>query len=136
MFDQIETYFVWATGYDLFRLPFAVGVFYCSTDWPLLSAFAGSMMAFSSVSVVMSSLLLWSYKEFAVGMFYCWADWPLLPAFAGSTMAFSSVSVVTSSLLLRSYKEPSILGDGIMDEWGDRVTVIGESGRSTQLPGR
>lgn len=39
------------------------GGFYPSKDWRLPPAFTGSTMAFSSVSVVTSSLLLWLYKE-------------------------------------------------------------------------
>lgn len=63
VFDRIKTNFVWAMGYNLFALPFAAGVFYPLTDWRLPPAFAGLMMAFSSVSVVTSSLLLRLYKK-------------------------------------------------------------------------
>ncbi|KAL3803371.1 hypothetical protein HJC23_009335 [Cyclotella cryptica] len=63
VFDRIRCNFVWAMGYNLIALPFAAGLFYPLTDWTLPPAFAGLMMAFSSVSVVMSSLLLRTYVK-------------------------------------------------------------------------
>ncbi|KAL7485278.1 hypothetical protein ACHAW6_010883 [Cyclotella cf. meneghiniana] len=63
VFDRIRCNFVWAMGYNLIALPFAAGLFYPFTDWTLPPAFAGLMMAFSSVSVVMSSLLLRTYVK-------------------------------------------------------------------------
>jgi len=63
VFNRIKTNFVWAMAYNLFALPFAAGVFYPLTDWRLPPAFAGLMMAFSSVSVVTSSLLLRLYSK-------------------------------------------------------------------------
>jgi Cu+-exporting ATPase len=61
VFDRIRYNFVWAMGYNLVALPFAAGLFYPFTDWTLPPAFAGLVMAFSSVSVVVSSLLLRTY---------------------------------------------------------------------------
>ena len=63
VFNRIKMNFVWALGYNLFALPFAAGVFYPWTDWRIPPAFAGFMMAFSSVSVVVSSLLLKFYSK-------------------------------------------------------------------------
>ena len=63
VFQRIRLNFVWATAYNLFALPFAAGVLYPFIDWRLPPEFAGLMMAFSSVSVVTSSLLLHSYKK-------------------------------------------------------------------------
>lgn len=63
VFDRIRLNFVWAMAYNLFALPFAAGLLYPFTDWTLPPAFAGLMMAFSSVSVVMSSLLLRTYVK-------------------------------------------------------------------------
>lgn len=63
VFDRIRMNFVWAMGYNLVALPFAAGLFYPFTDWTLPPAFAGLMMAFSSVSVVVSSLLLRTYVK-------------------------------------------------------------------------
>jgi len=63
VFNRIRLNFVWAMGYNLFAVPFAAGVFYPLTDWRLPPAFAGLMMALSSVSVVTSSLLLRSYAK-------------------------------------------------------------------------
>lgn len=63
VFDRIRLNFVWAMGYNLFALPFAAGLLYPFIDWTLPPAFAGLMMAFSSVSVVASSLLLRAYAK-------------------------------------------------------------------------
>jgi len=63
VFDRIRLNFVWAMAYNLFALPFAAGLLYPFTDWTLPPAFAGLMMAFSSVSVVASSLLLRTYVK-------------------------------------------------------------------------
>ena len=63
VFDRIKLNFFWAVGYNIFALPFAAGLFYAWTDWRLPPAFAGFMMALSSVSVVTSSLLLNLYTK-------------------------------------------------------------------------
>jgi Cu+-exporting ATPase len=63
VFNRIKMNFVWAVGYNLFALPFAAGLFYPWTQWRVPPAFAGFMMAFSSVSVVTSSLLLRAYAK-------------------------------------------------------------------------
>jgi hypothetical protein len=63
VFDRIKLNFFWAVGYNIIALPFAAGLFYPLTDWRLPPAFAGFMMAFSSVSVVTSSLLLNLYTK-------------------------------------------------------------------------
>ena len=62
VFRRIIYNFIWAMGYNLITLPFAAGVLYPITDFRLPPEFAGLMMAFSSVSVVTSSLLLRRYK--------------------------------------------------------------------------
>ena len=63
VFNRIKLNFVWAVGYNLFALPFAAGLFYPWTGARVPPAFAGFMMAFSSVSVVTSSLLLRTYTK-------------------------------------------------------------------------
>ena len=63
VFNRIKLNFGWALAYNVIALPFAAGVFYPWTDWRLPPAFAGLMMAFSSVSVVTSSLLLKMYSK-------------------------------------------------------------------------
>ncbi len=63
VFDRIKLNFFWAMAYNLFALPFAAGLLYPFTEWTLPPAFAGLMMAFSSVSVVASSLLLRTYVK-------------------------------------------------------------------------
>jgi P-type Cu+ transporter len=63
VFRRIRLNFVWALAYNLMALPFAAGVFYVFTNFRLPPQFAGLMMAFSSVSVVTSSLLLRTYSK-------------------------------------------------------------------------
>merc|ERR1711915_976939 len=63
VFRRIRMNFVWALAYNLIALPFAAGVFYPFTEFRLPPEFAGLMMAFSSVSVVTSSLLLRTYSR-------------------------------------------------------------------------
>merc|ERR1712157_512042 len=63
VFRRIKWNFFWALCYNLCSLPFAAGLFYPIMGWKLNPAFAGLMMAFSSVSVVCSSLLLMLYKK-------------------------------------------------------------------------
>jgi Cu+-exporting ATPase len=63
VFRRIRLNFVWALAYNLFALPFAAGALYPFTSFRLPPEFAGLMMAFSSVSVVTSSLLLRAYSK-------------------------------------------------------------------------
>lgn len=63
VFNRIKMNLFWAMGYNVFAIPFAAGVFFSITQWRVPPAFAGFMMAFSSVSVVTSSLLLRMYKK-------------------------------------------------------------------------
>ena len=67
VFSRIKVNFVWAMGYNLFAIPFAAGAFYHWTSWRVPPAFAGFMMAFSSVSVVTSSLFLRCYSKPRIG---------------------------------------------------------------------
>ncbi len=66
VFNRIRLNFIWATSYNIVALPFAAGLFYAWTDWKIPPAMAGLMMAFSSVSVVTSSLLLKMYSKPAI----------------------------------------------------------------------
>jgi len=63
VFRRIIANFIWALGYNVIALPFAAGVLYPFTEYRLPPELAGLMMAFSSVSVVTSSLLLKLYKR-------------------------------------------------------------------------
>lgn len=67
VFRRIKINFVWAMGYNLIAIPFAAGVFYHWTNWRIPPAYAGLMMAFSSVSVVTSSLFLRCYSKPSIG---------------------------------------------------------------------
>ncbi len=68
-FNRIRWNFVWAFGYNVAGIPLAAGVFIpiiraiTGTTFVLPPAVAGAAMAFSSVSVVTSSLLLKKYKK-------------------------------------------------------------------------
>eukprot|EP00542_Grammatophora_oceanica_P003762 CAMPEP_0194054782 /NCGR_PEP_ID=MMETSP0009_2-20130614/54532_1 /TAXON_ID=210454 /ORGANISM="Grammatophora oceanica, Strain CCMP 410" /LENGTH=753 /DNA_ID=CAMNT_0038703427 /DNA_START=7 /DNA_END=2268 /DNA_ORIENTATION=+ len=61
VFHRIRLNFVWAMAYNLFALPFAAGLLYPILNLSLPPEYASLMMAFSSVSVVTSSLLLRMY---------------------------------------------------------------------------
>ena len=63
VFRRIMMNFFWAMGYNVFALPFAAGVLYPFTSFRLPPEMAGLMMAYSSVSVVTSSLLLRRYQR-------------------------------------------------------------------------
>jgi Cu+-exporting ATPase len=62
VFQRIRMNFVWAMGYNLIGIPIAAGLLYPFLHVGLPPQFAGLAMAFSSVSVVMSSLHLKYYK--------------------------------------------------------------------------
>jgi Cu+-exporting ATPase len=62
VFARIRLNYVWAAGYNVLMLPVASGILYPFTHWVVPPAFAGLAMAFSSVTVVCSSLLLNRYS--------------------------------------------------------------------------
>ena len=61
---KIRGNLVWAFVYNLIGIPLAMGVLISSTGWLLPPAFAAGAMALSSVSVVLNSLTLRSWKPF------------------------------------------------------------------------
>ena len=61
-FRRIRLNYVWAFGYNLLAVPVAAGCLYPSLRFQLPPWVAGAAMAFSSVSVVCSSLLLRRYR--------------------------------------------------------------------------
>ena len=63
VFRRIVLNFIWAMGYNTLGIPLAAGVFYPFLHIGLPPKFAGLAMAFSSVSVVTSSLHLKYYKR-------------------------------------------------------------------------
>ena len=63
VFRRIVLNFIWALGYNTLGIPLAAGVFYPFLHIGLPPQFAGLAMAFSSVSVVSSSLHLRYYKR-------------------------------------------------------------------------
>ncbi|MBD2019515.1 heavy metal translocating P-type ATPase, partial [Leptolyngbya sp. FACHB-36] len=58
-FNKIRQNLFWAIAYNVLGLPLAAGVLLPSFGILLSPAWAGAMMAFSSVSVVTNSLLLY-----------------------------------------------------------------------------
>ena len=62
-FKRIKMNYMWAMGYNVLGIPIAAGILYPSFQFQLPPWVAGGAMAFSSVSVVGSSLLLKSYKK-------------------------------------------------------------------------
>ncbi len=62
--SKIRGNLVWAFVYNLIGIPLAMGVLISSTGWLLPPAFAAGAMALSSVSVVLNSLTLRSWKPF------------------------------------------------------------------------
>ncbi|RHZ11099.1 hypothetical protein DYB26_016294, partial [Aphanomyces astaci] len=61
IYRRIQINFVWAMGYNIVLLPLAAGVLY-GFRIQIPPMFAGAAMAFSSVSVVASSLALKWYQ--------------------------------------------------------------------------
>lgn len=62
-FNRIRWNYVWAMGYNCLMIPVAAGVFFPFTHVQLPPWLAGGAMAFSSISVVLSSLLLRKFKR-------------------------------------------------------------------------
>jgi Cu+-exporting ATPase len=63
VFRRIQLNFFFAMIYNILALPFAAGAMYPLLQWTIPPAFAGLMMAFSSVCVVTSSLCLSGYRK-------------------------------------------------------------------------
>ncbi len=76
VFARIRLNFAWAVGYNLLGVPFAAGLFFPLLRTTLPPMYAALAMAFSSVSVVTSSLLLKRYRRPEL------PELPLLPAAA------------------------------------------------------
>ena len=62
IFSTIKRNLIWACMYNILGIPFAMG-FFLPLGWSLHPMMAGAAMAFSSVSVVSSSLMLKWWKR-------------------------------------------------------------------------
>eukprot|EP00884_Botryococcus_braunii_P009380 jgi/Botrbrau1/18443/Bobra.0072s0030.1 len=62
-FTRIRLNYFWAMAYNVVMIPFAAGVLYPCTHMQIPPWVAGASMAFSSVSVVCSSLMLRNYQR-------------------------------------------------------------------------
>ncbi|MHC4792109.1 MAG: heavy metal translocating P-type ATPase, partial [Planctomycetota bacterium] len=60
--NKIKQNFFWAFIYNVIGIPIAAGVLFPFTGWLLNPVFAGTAMAFSSVSVVTNSLLMKRFR--------------------------------------------------------------------------
>jgi Cu+-exporting ATPase len=60
--NKIRQNFFWAFAYNIIGIPIAAGLLFPFTGWTLSPVIAGTAMAFSSVSVVLNTLLMRSYK--------------------------------------------------------------------------
>lgn len=67
-YNRIRLNYMWALGYNTVMIPVAAGVLYPSLRFRLPPWVAGACMMFSSISVVLSSLMLRRYKRPAPGM--------------------------------------------------------------------
>jgi len=63
VFRRIQYNFVWALGYNVLSIPIAAGVIYPVVRTKLPPELAAFTMAFSSISVILSSLLLKLYRK-------------------------------------------------------------------------
>ena len=63
VFRRIKLNFLWALVYNLAAIPFAAGLWFPWTHMLLPPQYAGLSMAFSSISVVLSSMALRLYKR-------------------------------------------------------------------------
>ncbi|KAL6236198.1 hypothetical protein BDW75DRAFT_207272 [Aspergillus navahoensis] len=80
VFNRIKLNLVWACGYNVIGLPFAMGLFLPFGGFMLPPMAAGAAMALSSVSVVVSSLLLKFWKRPS------WMDADLLEKEVGTVL--------------------------------------------------
>jgi len=62
-FKTIRLNFIWALGYNLLAVPVAAGFFYPLVHMRLPPLVAASMMALSSISIVLTSLMLRTYRR-------------------------------------------------------------------------
>jgi len=60
--QKIKQNLFWAFAYNVVTIPVAAGIFYPITGWLLNPAIAAAAMAFSSVSVILNTLLMKRYK--------------------------------------------------------------------------
>ena len=63
VFNRIKLNFMWALVYNLLAVPYAAGIWYPWTRAILPPQYAGISMAFSSISVVLSSMALRLYRR-------------------------------------------------------------------------
>lgn len=64
-FRRIKYNFIWAFGYNIVLIPIAMGILYPFFSIRLPPWLAATAMAASSISVVLSSLLLKTYRKFS-----------------------------------------------------------------------
>ncbi len=119
VFSRIKMNFVWAMGYNLFAIPFAAGAFYYWTEWRVPPAFAGFMMAFSSVSVVTSSLFLRCYSKPRISEEGVILSMGLCGQLRRSTIGIAS-HMGNKTTSLRTGEQIQLQSD----DWGDDIEIV------------
>lgn len=109
IFSRIKWNLGWSLFYNCMAIPIAAGVLFPLTHERLPPTFAAAAMAFSSISVVLSSLMLYRYKP------------PTISAEESSPDVVGSNSTLTTPLLRNDHlnSQGEILGDDDAAERGE-----------------
>jgi hypothetical protein len=119
---------MWAMLYNVLMIPVAAGVLYPSLRFQLPPWVAGFCMAFSSVSVVMSSLALRRYKR------------PELPPMLGHIIVDNlggisgGISTEAGGRRGRGGRKASPSGGVTQQDGGERQALLGSSNSTAPLP--
>jgi len=117
VFGRIRTNLIWALVYNTVGLPFAAGIFFPVIKKTLPPEFAGLAMAFSSVSVVCSSLLLYLYEKPSLSKIHespSWS-WSVLLQRGRKYSGYGRLDEIESERLIESKFEHDVeMTEGVM----------------------